>query len=228
MKKEFTRFGVIEFDEKEIIHFAEGPYGFEELHDFIIVDPSDQTEIHWLQSIEKMNVAFPVLRSSVLNFYGPEVLSKKELEIISAKKEDDVLIYNIMTIPPSIVGMTINLRAPIIINHLTNDARQLILHITKKLNVNEPIYFALKNVVSSFSPKQNPDCPYKINDELLSSYISVIRHMQNSRRKNPELYLVLDSKRREIHDQIIKEAGVARGDCSFSFYLADLVEDLLS
>ena len=65
MKVNTTRFGTLEVDKKDIIHFKDGLLGFEHLKKFFIVDPGDQTLILWFQSTEEEETAFPIIEPRI-------------------------------------------------------------------------------------------------------------------------------------------------------------------
>lgn len=131
-----SRFGLLSYLPEDVIAFeAGGLFGFTETT-FMIVDPQDATCILWLQSIQTANLAFPLLRADLPFLF----VTKARL----ALKQDEKA-YFIMTIPNNVTEMTINTRAPIIINAVFHKAWQCIQ--TDKVNteVNRQIYSELKH-----------------------------------------------------------------------------------
>ena len=57
MKVKTTRFGELEVNPTDLVTFAEGLFGFENLKKYFVVDPGDSTLILWLQSTEEEKVA---------------------------------------------------------------------------------------------------------------------------------------------------------------------------
>ena len=123
MKISTSRFGELEVDKKDIILFKEGILGFESLKKFFIVDPGDQTLILWLQSIDSS---------------------------LSLENLNDVSVYTILTIPSNVTEMSANLKAPIIINNKTKEARQIVLQ-DNKLEVRYPMYMDLKKYIVTYT-----------------------------------------------------------------------------
>lgn len=122
-------FGDVEFEEKDIITFEEGIYGFGGMKKFIIIyNPEENLPFHWLQSIEDSRLSFiitsPFLFVDDYNFDLPDKLAEK-MEI---KEESDVVIYCITVIPENIEKSTINLKAPIIFNKNNRQAKQFIIN----------------------------------------------------------------------------------------------------
>jgi len=130
-----TRFGEVSYTDTEAITFeAGGLLGFNETK-FILVDPQDNTPIVWLQSLEHAGIAFPLLNAAIL---FPELTSKLWLTPLESA-------YLIMTIPSNVTEMTVNTRAPIIMNNTDMTATQRISEDKTNTQVNHPVYAALRN-----------------------------------------------------------------------------------
>ncbi len=57
-KKIVTRFGEIEYDPENLLHFPEGLIGFEDLHDFIVMPNEKEGPLFWIQSVDDAGIAF--------------------------------------------------------------------------------------------------------------------------------------------------------------------------
>ena len=127
MKLKTRFFGEIDIDNKKIINFEEGLPGFEDLSKFLFMtDEDENSHFCWLQSIENIDVVFTLF--NVFNFlpdYNP-IAEVESLEKLGEAKEDDLIIYCIANIPEDIKNMSINLKAPIVINMNNNKAKQVI------------------------------------------------------------------------------------------------------
>jgi len=125
MKVQTKAYGEIEIEDRQRISFPRGLFGFEELHDFVLLDATQQP-FYWLQSVERVEVAFVLIDPKFFRpDYTPEVdpLELEEIGIITA---DDMLVFSIVTIPPAAGRMTANLQGPLIFNRETHVARQSI------------------------------------------------------------------------------------------------------
>lgn len=143
MKVKTSRFGDLEVDNKDLINFKEGILGFENLKNFFLVDPGDQTLILWLQSTENPTVAFPVIEPNIfLTDYSVSLLPV-EMNSINIQSMNETQVYVILTIPQVVTEMTANMKAPIFINSKSRDARQIVLQ-DNKLEVKFAMYAALK------------------------------------------------------------------------------------
>ena len=110
MKIETRDFGILDIEEKNIITFKQPVFGFEEYTQFVLVNDSNMgSGICWLQSIEQKNVCFIMLNP------------------LEVKPEDDLDCWVLMVIGETFRDSTVNLKSPVIINHKTNLAVQVIL-----------------------------------------------------------------------------------------------------
>ena len=150
MKVKTTRFGELEVDKKDIITFKEGLLGFENNTKFFIVDPGDQTLILWLQSIDDEKTAFPIIEPKIFSPDYQVKLLPAELNSLKLENLTDACVYTILTIPQVVTEMSANLKAPIIINNKTKEARQIVLQ-DSKLEVRYPMYMDLKKYIVNYA-----------------------------------------------------------------------------
>jgi flagellar assembly factor FliW len=144
VKIQTTRFGELQVNRKDILQFVEGPFGFEQLTRFFIVDPGDDTLILWLQSTTDASIAFPIIEPKIFKPDYTARLLPGELASIELENLSDALIYCILTIIPNqISSMSANLKAPIVINTKTNKCRQIVLQ-DNKLPIKYEMYKELK------------------------------------------------------------------------------------
>jgi flagellar assembly factor FliW len=118
-------YGEIDIHEAQKVTFPFGLFGFEDLHEFAILDAAQQP-FYWLQSLERVQVAFVLIDPRFFRpDYAPDV-DPAELAEIGIEGPDDALVFAIVTIPDSAQGMTANLQGPLVINRRTHAARQSI------------------------------------------------------------------------------------------------------
>ncbi len=149
MKIKTTRFGELEVDKKDIIEFTEGLLGFENLKNFFIVDPGDQTLILWLQSVDDAATAFPIIEPKIFQPNYMVKLLPVELNSLSLENLQNASVYTILTIPQNVTEMSANLKAPVIINNKTKAARQIVLQ-DSKLEVRYKMYMDLKKYIVNY------------------------------------------------------------------------------
>ncbi len=150
MKINTTRFGELEVDKKDIIEFAEGLLGFENLTKFFVVDPGDQTLILWLQSVDNAQTAFPIIEPKIFQPNYMVKLLPVELNSLSLENLSNASVYTVLTIPQNVTEMSANLKAPIIINNKTKAARQIVLQ-DSKLEVRYKMYMDLKKYIVNYT-----------------------------------------------------------------------------
>lgn len=121
-----TRFGALEVDEADVIHFPLGIPGFEEKHDWILVGDDDNA-IMWMHSTQDGGLALPVTTpDSVKSDYNAQI-PRESLEPLGTIAEEDVALLIVVTIPPERPwDMTANLKAPIVVNRASRTAMQAI------------------------------------------------------------------------------------------------------
>ncbi len=138
-----TRFGTTETNENKIINFPSGLPGFEDLHQFIIIEAGNTKPIYWLQSAENKHIALPLIISfAILNDYNINI-RENELEDLYVESENDLLILNVVVIPEDITKMTVNLAAPVVINAKRGIGKQIIID-AAELPLRYPIYEAIQ------------------------------------------------------------------------------------
>lgn len=121
-------FGEIEVNEEKTIHFVTGIVGFPELKDFLLIHDSERegSNISWMQSVQEPAFAMPVINPLfIVENYNPEI-EDELLSPLGELHQDDMLVLVTITVPSEITDMTINLRAPIIINGENRKACQVI------------------------------------------------------------------------------------------------------
>ena len=143
MKVQTKWFGEIEVSEDKIITFDKGIIGFEDWKKYTLVYDAEKEEnisIIWLQAIDEPTLALPVMKPEyIMKGYDPVV----EDEILNTLGEDiqsaNLAVFCTLTVPEDLTKMTINLKAPIIINADTMKGVQLIAD-NEDYAVRYPIY----------------------------------------------------------------------------------------
>ena len=122
-------FGEIEVAEQDVIEFEYGIPGFENMTKFVILGKTDDEDspFLWLQSAQNKNLAFVIMSPrDLVPDYEVEIDSFTA-SLLKFKDENDALIYSIVTVPEDISKISINLKAPIVINAKNNRGCQVVL-----------------------------------------------------------------------------------------------------
>ena len=129
---ETAKFGKVEIDKKSVFNFVMPIIGFNGLKKYAIIDYKPDSPFKWLQSLEDMELAFPVTLCSFFNIDYQFDIPDEEAEKLGIETADDVLVFNIANIPSSNPqGATINMLAPIIVNLNNKKAMQIVLKNTE-------------------------------------------------------------------------------------------------
>ncbi|MBO5082625.1 MAG: flagellar assembly protein FliW [Lachnospiraceae bacterium] len=139
-------FGEVTIDDSKMIHFPGGIVGFPDLQDFALIHDTEQGEnggIHWMQSVQEPNFAMPVIDPlRVKPDYNPEA-DDELLSTIGEINPDELLVLVTITVPSDLTKMTVNLKAPFVINVATRKACQVIV---EGYEIKFPIYDILQKM----------------------------------------------------------------------------------
>jgi len=122
-------FGEVEVSEQDILNFEYGIPGFESMTRFVILGKTDDDDspFFWLQSVDNSNLAFVIMNPrDLVPDYEAEI-DMFTAGLLGITDENDALIYSIVTVPEDITKISINLKAPVIINAKNNRGCQVIL-----------------------------------------------------------------------------------------------------
>lgn len=120
-------FGEIEIGDESVITFEGGIPGFEDMHRFVILEDDEQSLLKWLQSIDNAELAFIIVNPfAIKKDYDIEIKDEvvKQLRI---NEPSDAVIYSIVVVPEDTSKISMNLKAPIVINSKTKVGAQVVL-----------------------------------------------------------------------------------------------------
>lgn len=145
MELETKRFGKIQVAEDKILRFQNGLLGFEGLSKFVLLDIDENPAFKWLQSVEDLGLSF-LLVDPFLVAKGYSVkLDDDLLAELEIERQEDVLVYTIVTVPPSgFKDATTNLVGPLVINWRKKRAKQVVLQ-DESLAIKYPLFPAQDN-----------------------------------------------------------------------------------
>jgi flagellar assembly factor FliW len=152
MKVHTKPYGLIDVDERQMIHFPSGVLGFETLKRYVLLDAIQQP-FYWLQSIDLPEVAFVLISPYIFRPDYDAGLSEEEYHEIGLEdgQDEELLLFTIVTIPPNNHnGMTANLQGPVIINKKTRVARQSI--------SGNPVWKTKHSIMEEFAGQRTAAC----------------------------------------------------------------------
>lgn len=121
-------FGEVDLPEEKIVTLDRGLIGLEQYKKFTILYDCEKEEsnISWLQSVDEQTLALPVIKPwLVKEDYNP-VVEDELLSPIGELTEENLVILLTMTVPENLKEMSVNLKAPIVINADTRKGVQVI------------------------------------------------------------------------------------------------------
>jgi len=121
-------FGEMEIDEEKVIRFDSGIPGFLDEKEFIILDIPGNEVIQIMQSFHTPSLAFFIANPHQFYQEYHFTLRDNVMEALNIASEEEIVILSIMTINEPFEKSTINLQAPIVINHRTKLGKQIILN----------------------------------------------------------------------------------------------------
>ena len=128
MKQETKYFGVMDYEEDEIITFPEGLFGFESETKYLLIRFNDEDDtLLCLQSLTTPQLAFVVVNPfRLMPEYAPYV-ADADLEFLNVNNQELVAIYAIAVVGDTTEQTSINLKAPLVIVPESHIGRQVIL-----------------------------------------------------------------------------------------------------
>lgn len=122
----------------KIITFTNGILGLEQYKKYVLLDHPGTDIVKWLEAVDEPEVALPV--TNPYHFfpnYTPNI-SRENLLQLHIKSPEEALVLCVLTIRAHTKDITINLKAPIIINPDLRLADQFIVD-NPEYNIREPL-----------------------------------------------------------------------------------------
>ncbi|GKU23555.1 flagellar assembly protein FliW [Clostridium folliculivorans] len=138
MKLETKYHGILNYEEDDIITFAKGLPGLQDLKKFILVDFEENPIFKILHSVEDEEVGLVTVSPfDFINEYEFE-LKDSIVERLTIKDSNEILVLNTVTLSSKVENITTNLKAPIIINTKSKLGEQIIID-NEKYMIKHPL-----------------------------------------------------------------------------------------
>ncbi len=154
MRIETARFGSIDVNEEHLIHFRDGIIGFSTLKQYVLIESPSMPLVLWLQSTERPGVAFPLIEPYFFRRDYKVSLSEADKSSIKFEEGDRTKVFDVLTIPEDMTKMTVNLKAPIVVNLDKSAASQVILQ-DKTLEVRASAHEAFNKALANYNLSQS-------------------------------------------------------------------------
>jgi flagellar assembly factor FliW len=127
MKLNTKYHGIKDYEESDIITFGKGIPGFDNLKKFILFDVEDNEVFKVLHSIENNEIGFLVISPFDVDKSYEFNLDDETIDSLRIKEPADAMVLNTVTLNSKLEDITVNLKAPIIINLNKKLGQQVIL-----------------------------------------------------------------------------------------------------
>lgn len=125
-------FGEIVIAKESILRFDSGLPGFEQLKEFTLIGSDDEASpFKWLQCVNEPQMAFAVANPFLIVKDYDFELSEEAAGRLGIEKGEDIAVYVIVVVPEDFKKMSMNLKAPLIINSRNKKGAQIILDTDK-------------------------------------------------------------------------------------------------
>ncbi|MEY8337071.1 flagellar assembly protein FliW [Lachnospiraceae bacterium 62-35] len=123
-----TDYGIVEYDEKDLVIFPDGLFGFSKLTKYLLLYLNENDDSMLLMlSVEECKVEFVLINPFILcPDYSP-TLTPEELACLEVETENDLSFYSICVVRSNYLENTVNLKCPLAINPQTRHGIQVIL-----------------------------------------------------------------------------------------------------
>ena len=141
-----TKFlGIVEIEEKDIIHFETGLPGFEDFNEYVILPVEEDSPFALLQSLKEMEIGFVLAYPFAFKSDYAFDISDEDKKDLNAKNHDELAIYSIVSVKENFKDSTLNLLAPVLINVKEKCGRQIVLQDSRTY----PLHYPLQTVEGS-------------------------------------------------------------------------------
>ena len=128
MQYSTSRFGDIDVSEGQVIRIEGGLFGFTNLSKYIIIHQRSQGSFVWLQSLERPELAFPLIDPHLVYPDYLLEISREEADEIGIEDEADVKIFVLVAMQAGNKRLQLNMQGPLIINQKNSLAIQFVDH----------------------------------------------------------------------------------------------------
>lgn len=125
---ETTHFGEIEIKDEDILHFDDGILGFSDIHRFGFIRNDDpQSPFSWIQAMERPELAFALVDPFAIKKDYNFELKDGDASSLGIENPTQTSVFAVVVVPEDTKKISMNLKAPIVVNTSNNKAAQVIL-----------------------------------------------------------------------------------------------------
>ncbi len=147
MQIETKFFGLREIADNEIVTFKHGVPGFEDCHDYTILQYKEESPFFVLQSVSAPDLALILIEFSQVSPGFSFNIADEDVAEIGLSNPAEAVTYAVVVLPADLSQATVNLAAPIIINNQTRKAKQIIIN-NPAYSLRHPLFADAEPVVN--------------------------------------------------------------------------------
>lgn len=114
MLLETSRFGPVQIEVEDILHFPHGLIGFEKEQHWVLLGDAENDSLGWLQSLKDASIALPVISPRRLASDYQVRVVRSQINLLELEPTDQAFVLNVVNRREN--EFTVNLQAPVIIN----------------------------------------------------------------------------------------------------------------
>lgn len=114
MQLETSRFGAVEIEVEDILHFPSGLIGFEDQQHWVLIADDQNQSLGWLQSLKQAEIALPVVSPRRFAADYQVRVVRSQIEPLELAQFEQAFVLNVVNRQHD--QFTVNLKAPVIIN----------------------------------------------------------------------------------------------------------------
>ncbi|MFC5700880.1 flagellar assembly protein FliW [Cohnella faecalis] len=118
---------MIQLLHERVVQFKGSLLGFEELNEFSITAVEEDSPYAYMQSLQDESIGFLVATPFIFHPDYTFEIEEKDKTLLELKSQEEVAVFNLVTIKEPFTQSTVNLLAPVIINLTNGQARQVVL-----------------------------------------------------------------------------------------------------
>lgn len=114
MLLETSRFGPVDVEVEDILHFPDGLIGFEDQRHWVLLGDDHNESLGWLQNLKQAEIALPVISPRRLASDYQVRIVRSQIQPLELEQFDQAFVLNVINRHED--KFTVNLKAPVIIN----------------------------------------------------------------------------------------------------------------
>jgi flagellar assembly factor FliW len=114
-------------DSNTVVHLPEGMLGFSRLTRYELVRDESLHPFLWLRCVDDPDLAFPVVDPQLIEKDYLSLIPSKELASLKIRNRSELLVLVVAILRQEPGESSVNLKAPLLINHTKMIGRQIIL-----------------------------------------------------------------------------------------------------